>query len=62
MLDVFRADQGPLLAVARTWRALRDEGVTPERMAAWRSALSVLREGKPRRPPWARRGPGPSNP
>jgi hypothetical protein len=42
-------DHGSLLAVARTWRAMRDEGVTPERLAAWRAALDVLREGKPRR-------------
>jgi hypothetical protein len=40
-------DQRGLLAVARTWRAMRDLGVTPERLAAWRAALNVLRTGKP---------------
>jgi hypothetical protein len=48
-LPAFRVDptNPRILAVARAWRAMRDLGVTPERLAAWRSALTILRTGKP---------------
>jgi hypothetical protein len=49
-LPAFRED-GPcnprMLAVARAWRAMRDLGPTPERLATWHAALTTLRTGKP---------------